>query len=153
MRQPLNGDSASPQSLSDSNCYQLGPLFCPLSASVSPNHVSIQKPKCHLCVCVTAITIPEFCRATNKTNERESPLWLLWFYYCSFMRFSLLMARWASRSLCVCVILAVSSIKIQPVRIWKNGWIPPVHHGEGEVIAFLSHIQMSVSSGEHEEFE
>ncbi len=41
MRQPLNGDSASPQSLSDSNCYHLGPLFCSLSASVSPNHVSI----------------------------------------------------------------------------------------------------------------
>ncbi len=52
MCQPLNGDSASPQSLADSNCYHLGPLFCSLSASVFPNHVSIQKPKCHLCVCV-----------------------------------------------------------------------------------------------------
>lgn len=54
---------------------------------------------------------------------------------------------------CVCVILAASSIKIQPAKMWKNGRIPPVLHGEEEVIAFLSHIQMSGSSGEHEEFE
>lgn len=62
-------------------------------------HVFIQKPKYHLCVYVTAITMAEFWRATNKTNEREGVLCdSSDFFYCAFMRFFLLMARRASRS-------------------------------------------------------
>ncbi len=155
MRQPLNGDSASPQSLSDSNCYHLGPLFCSLSASVFPNHVSIQKPKCHLCVCVwLQLQSQSFGEQPIKPmRERESfvtSLILLLLLYEIFLTNGTLSL---SFPVCVCVILAASSIKIQPVRMWKNGRILPVLHGEREVIAFLSHIQMSGSSGEHEEFE
>lgn len=89
--------------LSVSNCYHLCPLFCFFSASVRPNHVSIQKPKCHLCVWLQ-LQYQSFGEQPIKPmRERESFVNSLWFFYCSFMRFFLLMAHWASHSLCVCV--------------------------------------------------